>query len=309
MRAGTPALSLLAFFGCFAAFPHSTAAQLSERLERCLPTPTFAHEVEDVRAARGVPNVVVVDEVLFDGTNQMPAAERVALVKKLKAMHVTNDEDGVTEQEYEIEKWWKDNGYFRAELRIQAVPTVLDGTNQHVSLTIHVDEGAQYRLGSVNFRSSEPDQALVFPLNQLMETVKMRESDIFSSARLRDTLEQLKRLYVSHGYIDFVTTPITEINEATHHRIDLMLELDQEKQYRIGSVEVHAANPRVRDAIAAQIKTGDIFDDTTLRGVLKQNAPLLPPDISERDVKFGRDKKLGVVNLWFELESCTPLPQ
>jgi outer membrane protein assembly factor BamA len=234
-------------------------------------------------------------------------AATLPLVRKL-SMRVNDDDDGRTEQQAEIEKWWRDSGYFHVETRIQALPTALDAAQQHVLLKIHVDEGAQYRLGgSVGFRSSEPEQPLVFPESRLMQTVKLGDGDVFSSLAIRGTLDALKQLYASHGYIDFVATPITEIDETTR-RVTLMMELDQEKQYRVGRVEIHATSPQVRAAIAAKLKTGDIFDRSALQDVLKQNASLLPPDVSERDVSLGRDKRLGMVNLWFDLETCPQSP-
>jgi outer membrane protein assembly factor BamA len=302
MRAATAAPSFLVLISCVTLFPHSASAQISERLERCIPTPTFEREVLDASVQGAVPTVVV-DDVTFDGPNQMPAAERAALVKKLKAMRVTNDGEGLAEQQNEVRRWWQDAGYYRAEFRIQAIPKGLIGTQQHVSLEIHVDEGQQFRTGTVNFRSYEPDEPLVFSQTQLKQLVTLRDGDVFSAASILATLDALRKLYASRGHIDFVATPITEINEATH-RIDLMMELDQQKPYRIGSVYVRAASPKVRETINAQVKPGDVLDYSIIPKLLKQNASLLPPDISERDVRLERDTTLGIVNLWFELEPC-----
>jgi hypothetical protein len=291
-------------FSCATLFPNAAPAhQLSDRLERCIPSPTFAQEVPDVSVQGRVP-VIVVDEVVFDGVTEMPATERANLTKKLKAMRVKADDDGLQEQQSVIASWWQDHGYYRAEVRINASPTALEAGQQHVSLTIHVDEGDQYRLGSVNFRSSEPSEPLVFPESQLKHLVQLQSGDIFAAESIRGTIKALNQLYASRGYINFVATPITEIDEAAHHRIDLMLELDQQKQYRLGSIEVHAASAKVRDAINAQLKSGDILDYSIIPKLLKENASALPPDISERDVRLKRDTNLGVVNLLFELEPC-----
>ena len=112
MRATATTSVLLALLGCAASFPHSASAQLSERLERCLPSPTFEQEVSDVRAARGARGIEV-DELTFDGPTHMPEAERTALLRKLNATPTTDDDDGIQHQEYEIEDWWKNNGYFK----------------------------------------------------------------------------------------------------------------------------------------------------------------------------------------------------
>jgi hypothetical protein len=308
MRAihATPlALSVLS---CATLCPSAVSGhQLSARLQRCIPTATSEHEVLDVSVQGRVP-VIVVDHVVFDGVTQMPATERANLAKRLKAMRVKADDEGLQEQQGVIENWWKDHGYFRAELRINALPTALEAGQQHVSLTIHANEGDQYRLGSVKFRSSEPSEPLVFPESQLRQMVQLQPGDIFAAESIRRTLEALKQLYASRGYIDFVATPITEIDEATHHRIDMIMELDQQMQFRIGRVEVLTSNPVVRAAVDAQIKTGEVFDITTLRYVLKQNASLLPANISEQDVNFDRDLARATVDLRFNLEPCPQAP-
>lgn len=291
-------------FSCATLCPSAASArQLSDRLERCLPSPTFAQEVADVRAARGARRLTV-DGITFDGPTHMPDTEREALLQRLKATPTADDDGGIQQQEYEIENWWKNNGYFLAEFKIEAAPTARDDVYQHVILKVHVDEGAQYRMGTISFRSAESTEPLVFPESQLMQLVQLRTGDIFATKSIRETIKALNQLYASRGYIDFVVTPITEIDEAAHHRIDLIMELDQQKQYRIGTVEVHAASPKVRDAVHAQLKPGDNLDYSVIPKLLEENAAVLPRDISERDVRLHRDKNLGVVNLWFELEPC-----
>ena len=123
-----------------------------------------------------------------------------------------------------------------------------------------------------------------------MQTVKLSDGDVFSALAIRDTLDALKQLYASHGYIDFVATPITEIDESRHHRVTLMMELDQQKQYRIGRVEINATSPKVRAAINERLKPGEVLDYSVIPKLLKENASLLPPDVSERDVRFGSDR-------------------
>jgi outer membrane protein assembly factor BamA len=290
-------------FSCATLCPTAASArQLSDRLERCLPSPTFAQEVADVRAARDARRLTV-DGITFDGPTHMPDTEREALLQRLKATPTADDDGGIQQQEYEIENWWKNNGYFLAEFKIEAAPTARDDAYQHVILKVHVDEGAQYRMGTISFRSADPEEPLVFSEHQLTDLVQLRPGDVFGALPIRATLDALLHLYGSHGYIDFVATPITEIDESTH-RVNVTMELDQQKPYRIRNVTVHAASAKVRAAVNEQLKPGDVFDSSVIPKLLKQNATLLPPDVSARDVWLQRDTKLAVVNLQFELEPC-----
>jgi outer membrane protein assembly factor BamA len=85
----------------------------------------------------------------------------------------------------------------------------------------------------MQFRSADPDLPLVFSTAQLRKQVPMRNGDIFDVYKLREGFDALKKLYASSGWIDFTPTPDFDIDDAAK-QINLTLELDQEKQYRVG---------------------------------------------------------------------------
>ena len=64
----------------------------------------------------------------------------------------------------------------------------------------------------------------------------MHEGDILSAQKIRDALDALKELYRSRGYIDYVATPITDIDDQ-NGRISLLMEIAKEKQYRFGKAK------------------------------------------------------------------------
>jgi hypothetical protein len=113
-------------------------------------------------------------------------------------------------------------------------------------------------------------------------------------------------LYGARGYIDFVATPLTDVDDQTR-RIGLIMELDQEKQFRIRKLEVFTANAAVRSSVESRIKPGDVFNVALIQGILKENASLLPPDVSDRDMVLQRDVKTATVDLRLELDPCPQL--
>ena len=206
----------------------------------------------------------------------------------------------------ELPGWWEDHGYYKVKLTATAKALATDRSGQHIALRVHVEEGAQFRLGPVTFRSSDPDVPLVFPSSVLMKQFELREGDVFDSSKVRATIAALGLLYGSDGYIDCVVTPITDVDDQTG-RIALILELDQEKQFRIRNIEVLTTSSVVRSSVESSIKPGDVFDVTLVQRVLKENASLLPPDVSARDMILQRDVKTATVDMRLELEPCPQL--
>ena len=88
---------------------------------------------------------------------------------------------------------------------------------KRADLLLTVEEGKQYQLNKINFVGVKlfrtPD-ALMRPLFQ------MQEGDVFSTAKLRKGMENMRKLYGEFGYIDFVPEPVPEPLPGTD-KIDL----------------------------------------------------------------------------------------
>jgi hypothetical protein len=295
--------------------PSPVRAQLTDRLDRCLPYGSYAREVAAMHAEATAhagtgsvsPRIVIVD-VVFEDPIRLTSAERETLVRQLKALPIRGEGDWLAEiQDVELSDFWKVRGYFNAQLTARAVTVATDGDQQQVVLHIHADEGRQYRLGTIAFRSADPDQPLAFPVVELEKQLRLREGDVLDVSKVRDTLDALKLLFASHGYIDFVATPITEIDEQTQ-RVSLTMELDQQKQFRIGKIEVFTNSAAVRRSVEAAVKSGDVFNVAVVQRILKEDASLLPPDVSQSDIILQRDVKTATVDVRLELEPCPQLP-
>jgi outer membrane protein assembly factor BamA len=301
-------------------YPPPTCAQLPKRLERCLPYPTYAQEIRDMdeeiaakmemggpRRPIEDPQKIVIDEVKFDGPIHISDSDRQQLISELKQLDYPVTPDRLGEfREVGIMRMWRDRGYFKVEATAKEETVRRDSAGEHVLVIVHVDEGVQYRLGSVQFRSTDPDVPLAFPPEELRRLVPLNEGDIFAAKKIREGLEALHQLYGSEGYIDFVAEPDTEIDNS-RQRVSLVMELNQEKQYRVGKVEVFGPNPAVETFLKSKLKPGDIFGSRTVENLIKENKAVLPPDISLEDFKFYRNVKSGTVDVRFDLQTCPQL--
>jgi len=306
-----------------------TRAQLPQGLERCLPYPTYAQEVremnEEVARKMGIkepsPRIeelsptIIIDEVKFDGPIHLSDSARGQLISELKQHQFDADSDWLDEvQEVTIRGAWMDEGYFQVTSTAKDEPIRIDSTGQHVLLMVHVDEGLQYRLGDLSFRSSDPDEPLAFPPDQLQERIALREGDLFNVSKVRESLQLLADFYDSNGYIDFTSEPRTDVDRV-HRRISLTWVLDQGKQYRVGKIEVLASDPRLENLVRSKFKQGDIYNARFFQDFIDANASVLPPDISPSDIELHRDVRSGIVDLRFDifgsnvLQGCPNLPE
>jgi hypothetical protein len=259
--------------------------------------------------ANAAARTVVIDEVKFDEPTHLPEATRERLVTELK-QRTLDAKSGWLE---EIQSWpiggaWQEDGYFKAQVTATASILNTDSTVEHVVLTIHADEGHQYELGSIQFRSSDPTIPLIFSTEELRSLFKMHEGDILRAQKIREALDAMKELYGSRGYIDFVATPLTDIDDETG-RISLIMELVQEKQFRLAKIEVFGTDANMVALVKAKFKPGDVFNSQLLRSFLAENKSSLPPDVSFQDIDLHRDISRGTVDMQFNFQTCEQLRQ
>jgi hypothetical protein len=325
MRTGTLLRFVLPGVVCALLYLPSTHAQLPPRLERCLPFPTYGQEVtalneeadakiratdEEVATKTGFEEPqpgVVIDTIKFDGPVRIPDSATQELIAELNYHDFAADGDWLKAAlDQGIPAMWRDRGYFNVAVTARAEVTRNDSTGRHVSVTAHVDEGLQYRLGAVQFRSADPDIPLAFGTEELRKLIPMSEGDLFNTSKIRDGLEALKRLYGSAGYIDFVGEPLTEVDDTHDHRISLIMELDQQTQFRLRTLEVFGLDPKLESLLRAKLKTGEVFDWQVVEDFLKQNASALPHDLSPSDIEAHRNVKNGTVDLRFNIYQGCP---
>ena len=131
----------------------------------------------------------------------------------------------------------------------------------------------------------------------------MKDGDLISVGAMRDGLEALKQLYDSRGYIDFTSTPVTDIDDESN-QISLIFDLDQELQFRIEKIDFLGNRPQAERILRLQMKAGDIFSEHIIEDFYQQNRPLLPAGASPRDLIMIRNHKIGAVALTFDFRDC-----
>jgi outer membrane protein assembly factor BamA len=156
--------------------------------------------------------------------------------------------------------------------------------------------------------AGRPTAPLVFSNEELRKLIQLREGDLFSVEKIREALDAMKELYGSHGYIDFVVSPLTDIDDEPA-RVSLVMEVDQLKQSRVGKIEVFGLNPAREELLKSKLKPGDIFNNDVIRNFLSDHKSSLPKEVSSEDVEFHRNVSAGRVDLRFNFQTSPQLQQ
>src|SRR5579883_773307 len=183
----------------------------------------------------------------------------------------TYDSAKLEEDKDRIRDAYQQQGYFTAKVLDQKVTIHDTGgkgfrlplikpnkPGKSADIIIPVEEGRQYHLNKITFSGVKlfrTPETLMKPLFQ------MSEGDIFSTAKLRKGLENMRKLYGEFGYIDFVPEPSFDIIPNSD-KIDLTLTADEGKQFFVRRIDF-SGNTTTRDKVIRRellLDEGDMFN-------------------------------------------------
>jgi len=124
-------------------------------------------------------------------------------------------------------------------------------------ITLPVEEGAQFKLHQINYVGVK-----LFRTPELLSRTffNMDAGDVFSTAKLRKGLENMRKAYGDFGYIDFVPEPEIDVVPGTN-TIDLTITADEGKQFFIRRIDF-SGNTTTRDKVIRReilLNEGDLF--------------------------------------------------
>ena len=239
-------------------------------------------------------------------------------ITQFNVLGKTYDHDKLIEDiEVGIHGLYADNGYFKALVKDPILENVdtegwrlglpLTGRTKGkaVNMTIPIEEGERYRMGTLKIASNDPDKALSLKVDALKGVFSLKQGDIFSSAKIRKALKDYESIYGRYGFIDFVPTPETDINEEAK-RIDVTMKFDEGKQYYVRRIDF-TGNTTTRDKVIRRellIDEGSLFDKHAWEiSVLRLNQldyfDKVDPD---KAVEIKRNSKEGTVDLLLKLK-------
>src|SRR5271154_1720597 len=149
---------------------------------------------------------------------------------------------GAPDIEEHIRQALRDRGYFKAQA--SNVSFTPQPGSKAVDVTVKVEPGPQYRLGEIRF-----ENATVFSSNQLRQLIPMQEGDLFNATEFSKSIDALRNLYSTRGYVNMVLNPVPRIDES-RHVINLVLSVDEGKPYNFGQLYLEGVEPHAGAAEA-----------------------------------------------------------
>ncbi len=288
----------------------SAFGQLPKRLEKCLPYPTLAQEIREMQPAPAQVRVHVT-RVEFDPNDSIPADAQEEISEELRRRVFKPDADSAYQKdlaneiaEVPVRGALQNRGYFKVTATAKLTVSWSEEADIGAAVAISATPGRQYRMGDIRIESTDSFYPLVISPEVLRDLIPLQRGELFSVEKVRSGLQNLALAYGREGYGDMTPEPDTEVDED-RKTIDLVVKIDQQVQYRVGSIEFLGVNAVTREKLMESLpKPGEVFDRTKLDEFFKVNRTILPPDVSRDDVNVERDNKMRTVRILFDLRVC-----
>ena len=178
------------------------------------------------------------------------------------------------------------------------IPLLQGGPGKAVDITLPIEEGDRYTLGSITFKNNKA----VSNVKALRSLFPIKDGDVFSKDKVAKGLENLRKAYGAQGYINFTSVPDTHFDDEKK-LIYLDIDVDEGKQFYVRRIEFQG-NTTTRDKVIRReiaLEEGNIYNSRLWElSLLRLNQlgyfdQLKPEDPNITDRKL--DEKDGLVDL------------
>ena len=123
------------------------------------------------------------------------------------------------------------------------VPLLQPGLGKSVDITMPIEEGERYRLGSITFKNNKA----ISNNAALRSLIPIKDGDIFSSEKIRKGLENLRKAYGEAGFINYTPNPETNFDDEKKI-VNIVIDIDEGKQFYVRRIEFQG-NTTTRDKV------------------------------------------------------------
>jgi len=273
---------------------------------------------------------VKVGKILFTGNHSFSDRKLIRAMRhdrpyaiplyftEINVLSKTYDHEKLIEDlEVGIRQLYQDNGYFKALVRDPILQNITTQNNRYgiplagkvpgkaVNITIPIEEGDRYTMGTLKIVSTDPDKSLSLKAEALKNAFPLKQGDVFSTGKVRKAIEDYSKIYGQYGFIDFVPQPDTEIDQESK-RINMTMRFDEGKQYYVRRIEF-TGNTTTRDKVIRRellIDEGQLFNKRAWEiSILRLNQLDYFERIEpEKSVEIKRNTKDATVDLNLKLK-------
>lgn len=150
-----------------------------------------------------------------------------------------------------------DRGYWKVHVGLPDV--VISPDRRHISITIKIYEGNQYRAGKIHFAGD-----LMFSDSELKENLETSESDVFSYGKLQRDIQRIQRKYGDKGYAFVNVMPKFFVPPGEDRTVHVLFEIQKGKEVEIRKINIFG-NHYTRDKVIrreVRIFEGESYNET-----------------------------------------------
>ena len=158
-----------------------------------------------------------------------------------------------------LESLYHDNGFIKVKVEDPRVE--IDKELRRIYITIFLNEGDQYRVGSVHIEGDE-----VYSEKELMGVFNLKEDDIFNRSQLSRDIFTITDMYSQKGYAFADVIPNIKTDEDLK-KVDIDIKIDKGRKVYIGKINIFG-NEKTRDNVIRRefrLQEGSLFDSSKVR--------------------------------------------
>lgn len=279
------------FIFCLAYSLHSYGqASLSSSQEPCAAAQSDDSPRIDISIAN----------VSFWGSGvQLPISDQNDIAARVESTAHGSSVEDVTDEALElVREAWQDHGYFQAHVTGDARTISSNAISQRISLSIHVEEGFQYRLQEITFKHNN-----LFYSSTLRKLFPIENGEVVERQKIAKGLENLKRAYDNQGFLNYTPIPTPSFDE-TNRLMSWEIDIDEGKQFYVRDLKVIGRDEAAIQTVLGKLllKRGDLYDENLLNLSLEQQGLKLP-ECACRGM-LHMDEKNGTVDIVLDFRPC-----
>jgi outer membrane protein insertion porin family len=215
--------------------------------------------------------------------------------------------------EYDIDSnlkaYYKERGYQQVQVG-EPLTRIFEGprgmvpmmrkTREQFYIEIPIDAGDQYRLNKLEVKNC----GTLFNCDGIAAGFGMKKGDIVNSKKIKDTLEQVKKLYGAYGYINWSYIPEQSF-DPKNKTMDLILTFEPDKQFYVRRIDFEG-NTKTKDKVIRRemaLEEGLVFSSALLdNSILRLNQLGFFEKIEEKDYEVRPDDKTGLVDIGIKVK-------
>jgi len=202
---------------------------------------------------------VKIDEIEFVGNDVFSDSRLRGSLKQIKEVSfyrlfgkkIIYSEDAWAEDKENLRDYYRDRGYKDVKIGTPEIDLfatrpdaeTLKKQKYRVKITIPVEEGEPYTVGSVRVAGTE-----VYPSENLARVFEIEPGDPYSYKLIDEGVERIQELYQNTGYVYAYASPSYEDRADEDHVTDVVIDVFEGERYRLGRLEF-SGNTSTRDKV------------------------------------------------------------